>query len=123
MDAPSFCVKVVVVQIAAVQAACAQCSCVIAFHATRHTCCAVCLVGCSYNTSLPLNAAAADVGVTVFLLLSVNTLAGVQSKVGQFLKEVVGTEYDPLAGPEDRNGASSYVPQPYVPFKGGSHVE
>jgi len=96
-----------------------------AFYATGHTSCTVGLVECSHNTSLPLDAAAvaADVGVTVFLLLSVNTLAGVQSKVGQFLKEVVGTEYDPLAGPEDRNGASSYVPQPYVPFKGGSHVE
>lgn len=59
--------------------------------------------------------------MTVFLLLSINTLAGVQSKVGQLLKDVVGSEYDPLAGPEAPNGAA--YPQPYVPFKGGSHVE
>jgi hypothetical protein len=58
----------------------------------------------------------------VFVLLSVNTLAGVQSKVGQLLKDVVGTEYDPLAAP-DANGSGSYAPPPYVPFKGGSHVE
>lgn len=57
--------------------------------------------------------------MTVFVLLSVNTLAGVQSKVGQLLKDVVGTEYDPLAGPEP-NGSGAYPQQPYVQ---GSHVE
>lgn len=66
-------------------------------------------------------------GMTVFVLLSVNTLAGVQSKVGQLLKDVVGTEQqqllDPLAGPEATNGSSGAYPQPYVPFKGGAHVE
>jgi hypothetical protein len=64
--------------------------------------------------------------MTVFVLLSVNTLAGVQGKVGQLLKDVVGTEYDPLAGPGEgssANGSGSYAPQPFVPFKGGSHVE
>jgi hypothetical protein len=61
-------------------------------------------------------------GMTVFVLLSVNTLAGVQSKVGQLLKDVVGSDYDPLAGPDTANGAGVY-PQAYVPFKGGSHVE
>ena len=77
---------------------------------------------CSYCLHLPRVNAAVTAGMTVFVLLSVNTLAGVQSKVSQFVKEVVGTEYDPLAGPDTQNGSSSY-PQPYVPFKGGSHVE
>jgi hypothetical protein len=59
--------------------------------------------------------------MTVFTLLSINTLAGVQTKVGQLLKDVVGTDYDPLAAPDTANGGG--YQQPYVPFKGGSHVE
>lgn len=63
-------------------------------------------------------------GMTVFVLLSVNTLAGVQSKVGQLLKDVVGTDYDPLAAPDaNGSGSGAYAPQPYVPFKDGSHIE
>lgn len=55
------------------------------------------------------------------MLLSFNTLAGVQSKVAQFLKDVVDTEHDPLMGPQAEMGGAA--PQPYIPFKGGSHVE
>lgn len=62
-------------------------------------------------------------GLVLFILLSVNTLAGVQSKVAQFLKDVVGTEFDPLLGPQGEPGASAAAPPPYIPFKGGSHVE
>eukprot|EP00775_Hariotina_reticulata_P005645 gene5645-5884_t len=58
--------------------------------------------------------------LVVFVLLSINTLAGVQSKVAQFLKDVVGTEYDPLMGPV---GDGAVPAQPYIPFKGSSHVE
>jgi hypothetical protein len=61
-------------------------------------------------------------GLLLFLLLSFNTLAGVQSKVAQFLKDVVGSEYDPLMGPPLPEGAVGQPP-PYIPFKGGSHVE
>jgi hypothetical protein len=59
-------------------------------------------------------------GLVVCLLLSINTLAGVQSKVAQFLKDVVATEYDPLMGP---TGDGAGPAQPYIPFKGSSHVE
>lgn len=62
----------------------------------------------------------------LFLLLSFNTLAGVQSKVAQFLKEVTGAEYDPLLGPQAEAagpGAGAVVPPAYIPSKGGSHVE
>eukprot|EP00882_Tetradesmus_deserticola_P023038 GHRQ01025069.1.p1 GENE.GHRQ01025069.1~~GHRQ01025069.1.p1 ORF type:complete len:177 (+),score=75.72 GHRQ01025069.1:623-1153(+) len=61
-------------------------------------------------------------GLLLFVLLSFNTLAGVQSKVAQFLKDVVGSEYDPLMGPPLQEGAAGQ-PAPYIPFKGGSHVE
>jgi hypothetical protein len=61
-------------------------------------------------------------GLLLFLLLSFNTLAGVQSKVAQFLKDVVGSEYDPLMGPPLPEGAMGQPP-PYIPYKGGSHVE
>jgi hypothetical protein len=67
-------------------------------------------------------AAASAAGLLLFLLLSFNTLAGVQSKVAQFLKDVVGSEYDPLLGPPLPEGAVGQPP-PYIPFKGGSHVE
>lgn len=60
----------------------------------------------------------------LFLLLSFNTLAGVQGKVAQLLKDVVGAEFDPLLGPQAPDGSSGGVPaQPYVPWKGGAHVE
>lgn len=63
-------------------------------------------------------------GMTIFILLSVSNLAGVQSKVGQFVRDVVGSDYDPLLGPPaEGNGAGSYTAQPFIPFKGGSHVE
>lgn len=63
-------------------------------------------------------------GLLLFLLLSINTLAGVQAKVGQFLKDVVGTEHDPLMIPQgDLARGGSGIPPPYIPFKGGSHVE
>jgi hypothetical protein len=66
--------------------------------------------------------------MTVFLVLSVNTLAGVQSKVGTLVRDVVGSgEADPLAAPQaplQGNGSGSYAaPPPFVPFKGTSHVE
>lgn len=59
-------------------------------------------------------------GLVVFVLVSFNTLAGVQAKVAQLVKDVVGSEYDPLAGP---SADGSGPPPPYIPFKGGSHVE
>ncbi|WIA28912.1 hypothetical protein OEZ86_011436 [Tetradesmus obliquus] len=61
-------------------------------------------------------------GLLLFLLLSFNTLAGVQSKVAQLLSDVVGAQYDPLGGPALPEGAQGQPP-PYIPFKGGSHVE
>lgn len=69
---------------------------------------------------MPRSAAAA--GLLLFMLLSFNTLAGVQTKVAQFLKDVVGSECDPLKGPPLPEGAWGQ-PAPYIPFKGGSHVE
>lgn len=67
-------------------------------------------------------AAAAAAGLLLFLLLSFNTLAGVQSKVAQLLSDVVGAQYDPLGGPALPEGAQGQPP-PYIPFKGGGHVE
>eukprot|EP00879_Flechtneria_rotunda_P021330 GHRR01022480.1.p2 GENE.GHRR01022480.1~~GHRR01022480.1.p2 ORF type:complete len:154 (+),score=36.74 GHRR01022480.1:706-1167(+) len=65
-------------------------------------------------------------GLVLFVLLSFNTLAGVQAKVAQLLKDVVGTEYDPLvgsAGSTPPGDGGSQPQRPYIPFKAGAHVE
>lgn len=59
-------------------------------------------------------------GLGLFLLLSFNTLAGIGGKVSQLLRDVAGDANDPLLGPA---AASVGGGGPYVPFKGGSHVE
>ncbi|KAF8072793.1 COV1 [Scenedesmus sp. PABB004] len=65
-------------------------------------------------------------GLVLFGVLGVSTLAGVQAKLGQFMRDVVGADaaaFDPLGEPGGTGGGLPPLPPPYVPFKGGSHVE